>query len=279
MTEPEGSAHATLEGFGLHSGRACAVRLVQCPGPVVLAAEGRVVPLAELVVTRADHGVEVSLGVDGPRIDSVEHLLAALGGLGVRKDVRIEVNGGEIPLLDGGASAFGAALRSLGVLRHAPTLVVAREETIDVGTSRYVFQPGATTQISVEIAFDVEGIGTQAATWDGEPATFEAEIAWARTFGFRRDEAALLAAGRARGASADGVMILDDRGHVERGCAPARSAEHARHKLLDLVGDAALFGGPPRGTLHAFRPGHRATHAAIRTALERGALVDATDRQ
>jgi UDP-3-O-[3-hydroxymyristoyl] N-acetylglucosamine deacetylase len=242
-------------------------------GAVVIAADGDAAELGALSVIRADQGVEVSLGEGGPRVDSVEHLLAALAGLSIRSGVRVDVAGGEVPLLDGGATAFCGALACLGVGAEEPSLAVLRDGTVRVGASEYAFSPGESSRVDVEIAFDAPGIGVQRVTWDGSPTSFERDVAWARTFGFRRDGAALQGRGRARGVNPDAVMILGEDGRAEPPSAPARPNEHALHKLLDLVGDAALFGGPPRGVVRAIRPGHQATHHAFRTALAEGILV------
>jgi UDP-3-O-[3-hydroxymyristoyl] N-acetylglucosamine deacetylase len=144
--------------------------------------------------------------------------------------------------------------------------------TVAVGDSVYVFEPGPRRRLEVEVVFDAPAIGTQRAEWNGTFETFVSDIAWARTFGFRRDATELSARGRARGANPDVVMILDDDGLVEPPGASARPSEFARHKLLDLVGDLYLFGGPPCGTVFAQRPGHAATHRAVAVAIGRGIL-------
>lgn len=272
---PAAGASQTLRGVGLHSGQPCSITLTRSDGPVVICSPGGAIAIRELVVRRADHGVQIATPDGSFAIDSVEHLFAALGGLGIYRGVAIEVEGGEIPLLDGGALALARALRALGLGDASPSparLFVARAEEIRVGDSTYSFAPSDSTSVAVIVDFEAPRVGIQMATWDGNDDAFIRDIAPARTFGFRRDGAALAAAGRARGVDPKAVMVLADDGSVERPGAAARPSEFARHKLLDLVGDSYLFGGPPRGTVHATRPGHAATHRAFAQALDGSVL-------
>jgi UDP-3-O-[3-hydroxymyristoyl] N-acetylglucosamine deacetylase len=227
----------------------------------------------ELDVARADHGVRIRCSRNQLDVDGVEHLLAALGGSWVHAGVAIEVIGDEPPLLDGAASAFVRSIAEVTPACGAPSLSVVRDDVVHVGESDYRFSPGTETALEVRVRFDAPRIGEQRAHWDGLAESFLRDVAWARTFGFRADRVALHAAGRARGADPKAVMVLDPDGNVEPPGLPARPDEFARHKLLDLVGDLYLFGGPPRGRIVATRPGHRATHRAVREALERGIVV------
>jgi UDP-3-O-[3-hydroxymyristoyl] N-acetylglucosamine deacetylase len=240
-------------------------------GRVAIGVDSHAVPVQDLGVSRTDLGVTVS----SPdwSIDTVEHLLAAFGGLGVRRGVQAIVEGGEVPLADGGSSLFCDAISALWPPTDPTTLVVSREGEIVVGESRYSFRPAGASALEVSIEFAAPGVGSGVARWDGRATSFVSDIAWARTFGFRSQARALVAAGRARGADAASVMILDDDGNVEPPGRAAREGEFARHKLLDLVGDLYLVGGPPRGEILAQRPGHTATRVAIARAMEMGLLT------
>ena len=240
----------------------------------MIEAEGVAVPLAELRIVRADHGVCVRLGsrLNAPRVDLVEHVLGALGGLGVREGVAVIVEGGEVPLLDGGAALFVEALRSLGLAETAPRGIVARAFSAVIDGSTYRLEPGAVSRVAVDIAFSHPAVGAQSAELTHDPDDFARRIAPARTFGFAADWPVLLAAGRARGVDPRSVLVFDEEG-VHPSSQPAAREEPARHKLLDLLGDLTLFGGPFRGTFHAVRPGHARTHAFLRSALAAGALV------
>jgi UDP-3-O-[3-hydroxymyristoyl] N-acetylglucosamine deacetylase len=112
----------------------------------------------------------------------------------------------------------------------------------------------------------------QRATWDGDAAAFMARIAPARTFGWAHELDALRAVGRASAVDLASVLVFDERGPIS-GCRPPEPDEPARHKLLDLVGDLTLHGGPPLGIIDAFAPGHTATHAVVVRALSLGVLV------
>jgi UDP-3-O-[3-hydroxymyristoyl] N-acetylglucosamine deacetylase len=270
---PEASGCVVLRGRGLHSGAPAEVRLTRIEGPVVFRTQGGDAPRAALSVVRADHGVRVRCDAIGLDVDGVEHLLAALGGLSMHSGIALEVTGGEVPLLDGAAAAFAEALRGLAPASGAPVLTVVRSDVVRIGDSSYSFAPADATELDVAIRFQAPRIGEQRAAWDGRTATFLADVAWARTFGFRHDREALHAGGRARGVDPLAVMVLDADGAVEPPGAPARPGEFARHKLLDLVGDLFLFGGPPVGRIHATRPGHGATHRAVLEAIERGILA------
>lgn len=272
MTDAAAARDVRLSGLGLHSGSLCVVRLSRAEGPVVFRTALGDARVDELQVVRSDRGVRVRSERTALDVDTVEHLFAALGGLSLRSGVAIEVDGPEMPLLDGAALAFARALAELSPPPSPPALRVLHEGVVNVGASSYALSPGDGVALEVEVSFDAPRIGTQMASWRGSAESFVTDVAWARTFGFRRDADALLRSGRARAVDPTAVMVLDDTGAVEPPGEPARPGEFARHKLLDLVGDLYLFGGPPRGTVRATRPGHAATHRAVTQALARGIL-------
>jgi UDP-3-O-[3-hydroxymyristoyl] N-acetylglucosamine deacetylase len=262
-----------LRGVALHRGGPAEVRLAAAAGPITLAQRGASAALGELHVARADRGVTLASADGRVRVDLVEHLFAALGGLGVGAGVHIAIDDDELPLLDGGARRFAEAILALGLAPAPPprALVITREASIPWGSALYHFAPGPRVALQVDVEFRAP-VGRQSAAWRGDAADFLARIAPARTFGWADEHAALLASGRAAAVDLDAVLVFDDRGAIPA-CRPAGEAEAARHKLLDLIGDLAIHGGPPRGAIVASRPGHAATHAVVAEAFARGVLA------
>ena len=260
-----------FHGRGLHSGEPCAVALSRRPGPLCFETKKGQATREQLEVLRADRGVRVRAARLGLDVDLIEHLFAAFGGLGVQQGIRVEVlRGHEIPLLDGAALEFAAAVKALAPPRSPPRLRVVRAGELVVGESSYTFAPADT--IRVELTIQFPGREVEHASWDGSAAGFYREIAPARTFGFRRDAAMLRASGRAAHVDLNSVLVLEEDGRIAPSASPARPGELARHKMLDLIGDLFLFGGPLLGTLSAVRPGHARTHEALRRALADGLL-------
>ena len=243
---------------------------------MVLAQRGAEAPIHALRPVRTDRGVTVASEDGRVRVDLVEHLLAAIGGLGIVEGLRIETDDDEIPLLDGGARRFVEALGTLPLPRGpaAPALRVARDATLEHGRSVYRFATASEIRVRVEVDFPAP-VGRQRAAWDGDAADFIARIAPARTFGWAHEIEALRAAGRAAGVDLASVLVFDARGAIA-GCRPPGPDEPARHKLLDLIGDLALHGGPPTGVVDAFAPGHTATHAVVARARALGVLAPVT---
>ena len=261
-----------LEGVGLHGGGRCAIELSRASGPTTFVADGDSASLAELSIVRADRGVCVRLGGEGRRtIDLVEHALAAIGAARVFRGLRVAVEGGEVPLLDGGARAIANALAALELAESPPPLRIVRHFEVTIDGSRYGMTPAPAPEVETVIDFAHPAIGRREASWRGDREDFLHRIAPARTFGFRSEHAALLASGRARAVDLRAVVVLDDDAVASD--AFAGDDEPARHKLLDLIGDLALFGGPPCGLVRAERPGHARTHRAVRHGIEVGALV------
>jgi UDP-3-O-[3-hydroxymyristoyl] N-acetylglucosamine deacetylase len=255
---------------GLHSGQACSLILERAAGAVRLLGKGGFVGPSELKIARADRGVQVRAPGVGIEIDLIEHLFGALCGLGVRRGVAIRVIGPEVPLLDGGAGDIARALVALGAPRDPPRWRVAQAGDVHVDGARYAFEPGDRVEVEVEVEFEPRLLGVQRARWNGSHEAFIEEIAPARTFGFRSEAAELRARGRAGHVDPQVVLVFEEDGSVAPPARPAGPSELARHKLLDLLGDLYLFGGPLQGRLFARRPGHSKNHRALGQALEHG---------
>ncbi len=245
------------------------MRISAAKGPVRLVQRGAEARLDELRPIRTDRGVTVATEDGRVRVDLIEHLLAAVGGLGVAGDLVIEA-GEEIPLLDGGALRFAEAIAGLDLPRRTGRLHVLREAEIAHERSVYRFSPGPSPAVRVDVDLPAP-VGRQRASWEGDPLDFVARIAPARTFGWAHELDALRAAGRAAEVDLGSVLVFDGEGPLA-GCRPPGPDEPARHKLLDLIGDLALYGGPPAGSVDASLPGHTATHAVTARALSMGVL-------
>jgi UDP-3-O-[3-hydroxymyristoyl] N-acetylglucosamine deacetylase len=259
-----------IVGIGLHTGAPARVILSARSGPVALRSGGLEATLGQLSVSSSHRSTTVQAYGGRISVGMVEHAFAALGGLGLHRDVVIEVDGPEMPLLDGGARVWCEALSSLGVTPCAPRLRIARAATLEVGSSRYELAPGPAVDVQVVIELDNRRI-EPFARWMGDPGDFMRRIAPSRTFAQTRDLEELAQSGLSRHVEPESVVLVaPDRVHVSgRAFAPD---EPARHKLLDLVGDCYLWGGPPLGSLRAIRPGHRANALAFAQALEQGFL-------
>jgi len=256
------------EGRGLHTGRPSRVILRRTARPVSFRIDARESPLALARVVGTERATAVE--VDGRRISTVEHLFAALGGLGIYGGVSIEVRGPELPLLDGAARVYAEALCELGLLGgDAPELEVVRDDDVRVGDSIYSFQRADRARVHVEVTVDLPVPGLAGvASWAGDPRDFLLRVAPARTFAFAAEIATLAEQGGVAHVDPSSVVILSSEEILFAG-PPFVPDEPARHKLLDLMGDLFLYGGPPRGRVRAHRPGHRATHEAMREAFER----------
>ncbi len=264
-----------VEGVGLHSGAASRVILRRRSGPVTLEAGGLEARIDQLRVVSTARATTVEAHGGAMRVGTVEHVFAALAGLGVYEGIALSVEGPEMPLLDGGSAAWCAAIERLGATEPKGSLSrVARAAALDVGASRYEFTPGARVEVEVRLeldGFDEARVAPEA-RWGGDAGDFRLRIAPARTFALARDIGDLLADGLARHVDPASVVVLAPDAILHAGGAFAPD-EPARHKLLDLLGDLYLSGGPPRGRLRAVRPGHAANAFAIERARAEGIVV------
>jgi UDP-3-O-[3-hydroxymyristoyl] N-acetylglucosamine deacetylase len=264
---------ARFEGRGLHTGQPCSVEFSHVEGPVCLEARGERARIDELWPARTDRGVKVRTADGRLMVESVEHLMAALAGLGLYRDVVARVAGPEVPLLGGGALELARAAQSLRSPSSRAPWRVVRSGELRCGEARYAFETADETALRVVVDFRQRGLGVEEADWDGRAETFIRDIAPARTFGFLCEHAALLAAGRAAGAQPGAVLVFDDSGYALPTGAPPAENELARHKLLDLLGDLFLSGGPPLGKVLAWRPGHWSNTRVLPRAIALGLVA------
>ena len=252
---------ASVEGVGLHSGRVVRLTLMPAPvdsgirfirtdlrHPVEIPARG------EFVV---DTTLNTTLGRDGARIGTVEHLLAALYGLGL-DNVRIEVDGPEVPILDGSAAPFVRLIERVGVREQkAPRkiAVVRKAAVITDGDKEVRLTPAPCFSVQCAIDFKHPLITDQRYGVEINARSFVREIAHARTFGFAREVEMLRSRGLALGGSLENAIVIDDF-HILNREGLRFPDEFVRHKILDAIGDLSLVGMPIIGQLHAHKSGH-----------------------
>jgi UDP-3-O-[3-hydroxymyristoyl] N-acetylglucosamine deacetylase len=221
-------------------------------------------------VTLAPHQVSdtqlcTALQLDQRRLATVEHLLAALAGVGLTA-VTILVEGHEIPLLDGSAQPWVEAIAEAGLHRlgERPTAVpLTAPITLQQGASFVTALPSDCLRLGAAIEFPQQAIGRQLFSLELTPEAFVEQIAPARTFGFKHQVEQLLAAGLIKGGALDNALVCDGDNWLNP---PLRFAdEPVRHKLLDLLGDLALA-GLPQAQVFAFRGSH-GLHTALAAAL------------
>ena len=262
------AAPVERSGVGLHSGGVSRVRLEpsEQPGFRVGWLDAPQEPLQLLQPSQVcETQLCTALKLDQRRLATVEHLLAALAGVGLTA-VTLLVEGDEIPLLDGSAQPWVEAIAEAGLQalgRRPVSEPLSRPITLQQGQSFATDLPCDRLRIGAAIEFSQAAIGRQLFSLELTPAAFVREIAPARTFGFREQVEQLRAAGLIQGGALDNALVCDGDAWLNP---PLRYPdEPVRHKLLDLLGDLALA-GLPQAQVFAFRGSH-GLHTALAAAL------------
>jgi UDP-3-O-[3-hydroxymyristoyl] N-acetylglucosamine deacetylase len=256
------------EGVGVHTGERCAARV--SPGPersgVLFATALGEIPLRPESIA-ADSVRATDLARGEARVRTVEHLAAALAWFGVR-GARIEVDGPELPILDGSAAPWTEALARAGAA-PGPAFVRMREAVrIERGRSfgeLVPLEPDGSPSYAVELDFGAAPIGPSQAAFRPLEDDLARELAPARTFALRGEVEALRARDLGRGGSLDNALVIGDGGPLNPGGMRFPN-EPARHKLLDAVGDLAILGGLPWARVTLVRPSHALLHALVAAA-------------
>lgn len=259
-------------GVGLHSGKLVSLRLLPAAANTGIVfvrtdLENREVPAR--VEWVAQQELAMSLKRDGAQVLTVEHLLAALYATGV-DNVRVEMNGPEVPVFDGSSRMFLHLIDEAGIKNLAAfqsTLVVRRSVRVaSARGDRFVLvEPSDVFEVDYTIDFNHALVGRQRLALDVTEESFRDELSSARTFCFLKDVEAMRARGLALGGSLESAVVIGEDGFLSN---PRMKDEFVRHKALDAVGDLALLGFRIRGRVVAQCAGH-ALHAELVRALLR----------
>ncbi|MBI2469238.1 MAG: UDP-3-O-[3-hydroxymyristoyl] N-acetylglucosamine deacetylase [Candidatus Rokubacteria bacterium] len=265
------------QGVGLHTG--ATVAMAVHPAPPGHGIVFRVRPSGAEIPVRPESLLNghyaTTIGTDGVQVQTVEHLLAAVGALGIDNLV-VEVDGPELPAMDGSAQPFVSLLYAAG-REEQPALrrPLCISETIRVGDeARWIeIGPAAELRITFTLDQDHPAIGVQTASIAPTERRFVDELASARTYGFLKDLELLRQQGLARGGSLDNAVVVGQNGVLNG--ALRFEDEFVRHKILDVVGDLVLLGRPVVGHVVARNGGHNLNHLLVREIARRDRHRDA----
>ncbi|HIK06380.1 MAG TPA: UDP-3-O-acyl-N-acetylglucosamine deacetylase [Trichormus sp. M33_DOE_039] len=268
MLEHTLAAAITQTGVGLHSGVSTKVRILPTDagsGRYFVRVDLPDLPIIPAQVAAVNQTVlSTQLGKDEASVRTVEHLLAALAGMGI-DNARIEIDGSEVPLLDGSAQIWATSIAEVG-LKSQP--LTQSKESLTIEQPIWIHQddafvaalPASETRFSYGIDFDLSAIGNQWHSWsmatdlNKTSLSFGEEIAPARTFGLAHQIEHLQKSGLIKGGSLDNALVCGPDGWLNP---PLRFAnEPVRHKILDLVGDLSLLGYFPRAHFLAYKASH-----------------------
>lgn len=258
-------------GVGLHSG--VKVRMTLLPAPIDSGIVFRRGDLPGQPEIPADwqSAVETPMcasiaGPEGATVRTVEHLMSALAGCGIDNAV-IDLDGPEVPAMDGSAAPFVFLIECAGSAPQDAArrcIEIRREVTLSDTERSITLKPGRGLSIGFEIDFASPAIARQ--QWDVQitPASYKRDVARARTFGFLHEVDRLREAGLAQGGSLDNAVVIDGEQVLNEG-GLRYDDEFVRHKVLDLVGDLYLAGGPLQAQVSGVRAGHAMTLRLLRT--------------
>jgi len=274
-------------GIGLHSGSKVTLSLKPAPAGFGIRFRRSDLDGFEVPAT-VGHvgGINYATGLarDAVRVDTVEHLLAALVSLGI-DNVVVELNSPEVPIMDGSAAPFIFLIQEAGVKTQAAArryIKVLRPISLSQGDKRMALYPSDHFKVTYSIAYDHPLLRQQERTLRVNETVFVDEIAPARTFTFLKEVEQLRQRGLALGGSLENAIVIGETGILNN--ALRFTDEFVRHKILDAIGDLALLGHPVIGHLVAHRGGH-GLHTAFAaqvlaerdawTLVEGGAPIDA----
>ena len=278
-----------LVGAGLHSGRPA--RLCVMPAPADFGIEFRRVDITDKdnrIPARFDMVNDTQLCTrlsnnSGVEVATVEHLMAALAGCGVHNAI-VEIDGPEVPIMDGSSERFVKEILSVGVVElGAPVKVLRILKAVSVsdGDAFAELSPSDDFEIDFEIAFEDKAIGEQHHSLNMKNGSFVRELSNCRTFCMFSDVEYMKSIGLARGGSLANAIVIDD-GNVLNPEGYRREDECVRHKMLDALGDLALAGVPVIGRYHGVRAGHRMTNLllhAVFAAPDSFEIVEVNEQQ
>lgn len=265
-------------GVGMHSGER--VELTLRPAAPNTGIVFRRVDLASPVdIPLHPHNVvdtrmATTVGKDGARVNTIEHLLSACAGLGI-DNLYIDINAEEVPILDGSSASFLFLLQSAGVVEQgAPKKFLRVKKRVEVreGEGANLKYASLTPHDGYKLTFEIDfahpaidGTG-QSVTFDFGRQSYASEISRARTFGFTHDVESLRNVGLARGGSMDNAIVMDEY-RVLNADGLRYDDEFVKHKILDAIGDLAVAGAPLLAAYHAFRSGHAMNNKLLRALL------------
>jgi UDP-3-O-[3-hydroxymyristoyl] N-acetylglucosamine deacetylase len=261
-----------VEGIGLHNGSKVTLRLIPARpnhGLVFVRtdlADRPQIPVRADLVT--DTALATTLSVGRAKVSTVEHLLAALLGMGI-DNLRMEIDGPEIPIMDGSAAPFATRIAAAGIrVQDEPKnfLVMKKTVTVQYGDKFATLSPANRFRIDCTIDFKHPLISDQQFALEFSAHSFVREVARARTFGFLRDVDKLRSLGLARGGSLENAVVVDDFSILNPEGLRFPD-EFVRHKLLDALGDVALLGAPVIGALTVYKTGHALNQKLVAKVL------------
>lgn len=258
---------AACTGIGLHTGAPVTVRVAPAPAGHGIVFVRTDLPGAPRIPADAAHvGREprrTALEANGAAVHTVEHLLSAAMGLGV-DTLRVEIDGPELPGLDGSAADYVALLDRAGLRDlpdERPTLAPAAPVTVEAGGARVTAHPAPGLTVDYLLEYPAP-IGRQRLCVACDAASYRAQIAPARTFCLLAEVEALRAAGLGRGADTGNTLVVGPDGVIDNTL--RFPDEFVRHKILDLLGDLALLPGALHARVEARRSGHDCNRALVR---------------
>ncbi len=263
----------SISGVGIHSGREVEMTLrpAEAGSGIVFHRTDMTPPIsieavaANVVNTR----LSTTIGKNGAVVATIEHLMAALRAYGI-DNVHVDINGQEVPIMDGSAAPFVKWLEEAGIRTLAKPrkyLVVKRPVTINDGDKKVTIIPSRYFRVSFDMRFNHPVVNSQFRSVKLNENTFGKEIAAARTFGFLAEFETLKANGFAQGASLENAVAISNEGILNK--EGLRFAdEFVRHKILDSIGDFSLAGYHIIGHVKAFKSGHDLNHKLVCKLLE-----------
>lgn len=266
----------SFSGIGLHTGYDINVRITPAGEDTGITFIRRDIPGSPMIKAVAANVVATnyatSIGLKGVSISTIEHLMSAFYGLGVDNAI-VELDGPEVPVMDGSASHFIEMIEAVGLqrqLRPKKYIIIKKPIKVADGDKYVLLMPAEESEFTIDYSIDFSHpfLNKQSFSKLFSRDVFKREVGNARTFGFLRDVETLRANGLAKGGSLENAIVISDTEILNEG-GLRYPDEFVRHKVLDMMGDISLIGAPVIGHLIAHRSGHALNYKLVQEILRR----------